>query len=228
MHIFVTNILGNPQVGLYGFANDHFCLVGKDLPEAQAKKIEEALHVPVYQITLCGTSLIGVFCAGNNNRIVLPDLLFDDEREELDRHRIPYTIIKTKLTAMGNNILCNDHGAIVNPEYSADVKKLIRKALNVRVVPGTIADHPTVGSCGVENNNAAFLHKEITEEELQLVEDVLGVPCETGTVNLSSPYTGAGVLCNSFGMVIGDHSGGPEITYVDDALQFRKKDGEEE
>lgn len=220
MHILVENIHGNPNIGLYGFANDSFCLLGKEVPEALARKVEDILHVPTHRITICGTSLIGVFCAGNNKKVLLPEIAFKDELTELDRLHIPYEVIKTKLTALGNNILCNDHAALVNPDYSADVKKRIRLALNVKLRPGTIAGVPTVGSCGAGNRSGLYLHRDIEDDELDMITGVFNVPCETGSVNLGSPYVRSGIICNSNGFVVGDKSGGPEITLIDEALGF--------
>lgn len=220
MHILLANIHGNPNIGLYGFANDSFCLLGMEVPEELAEKIGETLRVPVHRITLCGTSLIGVFCAGNNHKVLLPEIVFKDELEVLDRLGIPYEVLKTRMTALGNNILCNDHAVLVNPDYSADVKKRIRQALNVTLRPGTIAGAEIVGSCGVWNRNGLYLHRDIEDSELDMIASVFNAPYETGSVNLGSPYVHSGILCNSRGFVVGDKSGGPEITLIDEALGF--------
>ncbi|MBI2147145.1 translation initiation factor IF-6 [Candidatus Woesearchaeota archaeon] len=220
MHIVITSVHGNPNVGLFGFANDSFCLLGREVPNHTAKEIEQALRVPVHRVTICGTSLVGAFCAGNNQVVLVPGVIHDEEKAELDRLGIPYQVISTKLTALGNNILCNDVGCLVNPEFSADVKKRIRQALNVKLKPGLIAGLPTVGSCGVANAASCFLHRDATDEEIAYIEDLLEAKAETGTVNLASPYIRSGIICNSRGFVVGDRSGGPEITFIDQALGF--------
>ena len=66
MHILKTNFNGNPNVGLFGFATDEYCLLGKEIKKYVAKEIEKVLKVPVHQITLAGTSLIGAFAVGNS------------------------------------------------------------------------------------------------------------------------------------------------------------------
>ncbi|PIN87069.1 translation initiation factor IF-6 [Candidatus Woesearchaeota archaeon CG10_big_fil_rev_8_21_14_0_10_44_13] len=223
MHVYQTSIHGNPNVGLYGFANDHFCLLGHDVPETQARKIERALNVPVHQLTLCGTSMIGAFCNGNNKCIVIPHIVFDEETSVLDRLKIKYRLIKTRHTALGNNLLCNDNGCLANPEMGADSKKLIRQALGVPLKPGMIADVNTVGSVAIHNKYGCIVHRDAKQFEIKFIKDLLKINIETGTVNMGNPYLGAGVICNSNGFVVGDQSGGPEVVNIDENLGFLEK-----
>lgn len=227
MHIITTNFNGNPNVGLYGYATDKFCLLGKDVPQKEAKKIGEVLKVPVHQINICGTSMLGVFIAGNSETLLLPAICFDEELKELDKLKIKYTLIETKLTALGNNILCNDHGCLVNPEFSADVKKRIRQALNVKVVPFSVAGVETVGACGVIANGKCLLHRDSDEMEILKIEEELEVRVETGTVNMANPYVKSGILCNNNGLIVGDASGGPEVAHIDESLGFLEKEQED-
>lgn len=220
VHILQTNFHGNPNVGLYAFCNDRFCLLGKEVPENVAEKVEEVLGVPVHRITIAGTSLVGVFVAGNNKKMLLPEIVFERELAKIDELGIDYKIIKTKLTALGNNILCNDTGALVNPEFSADTKKIIRQALGVGLKPGTIADVETVGSVAAIRAGRCVLHRDASAEDFKYIESLLNVKCYTATVNLGNPYVKAGMFCNRNGFVIGAMSGGPEVSNIDESLGF--------
>ncbi len=220
MHILTTNINGNPNLGLVGDCNNDYCLVGKEVPESRAEKIGQALKVPVHRINICGTSLLGVFLAGNSKMLLVPHIAFDDEIEELNKLGIKHTIIKTDLTALGNNLLCNDKGCLANPDFSANVKKQIRQALDVTLHPGVIADLNIVGSLAVLNSKGCLVHQDITKAEEKEIKGLLGLNCITGTVNMGNPFIKSGVLCNDKGFVIGDQSGGPEITNADEALGF--------
>jgi len=222
MHVLITDINGNPNVGLYGFANDHFCLLGEEVPETTAKQIGQVLGVPVHPISLCGTSLIGVFCAGNNHGIVIPDIVFADEKRRLEKLGIPFTVIKTRHTALGNNLLCNDQGCLASNELSADAKKSIRQALDVPLKPGSIATLDIVGSCAAVNAGYCLVNKHMTPEEQAYIEELLGVVCTTGTLNMGSPFIRSGIICNKNGFVTGNASGGPEITNADQALGYLK------
>ena len=223
MHVLMTDFEANPNVGLFGYANDKYCLLGRSVPEAMAKEIEKVLKVPVHRIAICGTSLIGVFCNGNSNMLLVPEIAFKEELKALDDLKIPYTVINSKLTAFGNNLLCNDTGCLASPAYSAEVKKRIREALNVPLKPGMIADLETVGACAVLNTKGCVIHRDATTTEIEFVEKLLGVECMTGSVNMGSPYMRSGVLANSNGFVVGQGSGGPEVNNIDQGLGFLSK-----
>lgn len=218
MNVLPLNFYGNPNIGLYGYCTDEYCLLGKEIPPHYAEKIEKALKVPVYRVQMCGTSLIGVFCAGNSTTLLLPSIVFPQELKQLDAHAVKYTIIHSKLTALGNNILCNNMGCLVNPEYSADVKKIIRKALCTKLHPGTIAEIPTVGSCAVLTKKGGYVHHGVTAEEHTELETLLGVSFQKGTVNFGTGYVRSGILANSHGMIIGESSTGIEMNDAADAL----------
>lgn len=229
MHVLKTNFNGNPNVGLYGYCTDKYCLLGTEVPSACAKEIEEVLNVPVHQMTICGTSLLGAFLAGNSSMLLVPEIAFDYELKKLDQLKIPYTVIQVRLTALGNNLLCNDKGCLANPDFSADQKKRIRQALGVPLKPGKIAGLGTVGSLGALNTRGGIVHRDVTAKETKFAEDLLGVKLIPSTVNMGSPYIRSGLLLNDNGFVIGDHSGGPEIINVDDEMGYlqQKERGDE-
>lgn len=220
MHALITNINGNPNVGLYGFANDHFCILGTEVSHKKAKEIGEVLNVPVHQMNIAGTSLIGAFVAGNNKKILVPGICFDKELKHLDKLGIDYAVIDTDLTALGNNIIANDEGVYVNPEFPVEVKNMIKDALGVPLKQGTIAGFKIVGALAELNKNACIVHRDIENEESKVMERLLGIKIEPGTLNMGTPYINSGLLCNSHGYVIGDHSGGGELVFIDEALGF--------
>lgn len=220
MHVLKTSFNGNPNVGLYGYCNNDYCLLGREVPARTAKQIARVLDVPVHQLTVCGTSLIGVFVAGNSKTLLVPEIVFDYELKQLDKLNIEYAVIKSRATALGNNLLCNDIGCLANPEFSADQKKRIRQALGVSLKPGTIAGLGTVGSLGAMNSTGCIVHRDITSAETTYLEKVLGIGCIPSTVNMGSPYIKSGLLCNDYGFVVGDMSGGPEIANIEQELGF--------
>ncbi len=220
MNIAKANVHGNPNIGLYGFANNKYCLLGREVPAKVVKSIKETLNVPVHQLNICGTSMIGVFLAGNDNCLLIPELVFENELKQLDKLGIKYKLIKTKLTALGNNILCNNKGCLVNPEFSADTKKEIRKALNVPLKPGRIADLDAVGSLGAANDEGAIVHNEITKKETNYTEELLKVKVTPLTLNLGNPYIRSAIIGNNNGFVVGGRSSGVEINYAYEALGF--------
>jgi len=224
VHVLRTNFNGIHNLGLYGFANDNFALIGKEIPEEISKQISEVLQVPVYRITIAGTSLIGVFVAGNNNKILVPEIIFPEEEEVLKNLNIPYEVFKTKLTCLGNNMLVGESNAILSKEFSEVEEKKVAKSLNVETFRETLSGLFTVGSLIVLNqtNNCALISNELKREDQKFIEKTFNVIATPGSVNMGSPYVRAGIICNYKGFVIGSNSGGPEITNADEALGFLK------
>ena len=220
MHILRTNFNGNPNIGLFGIATDEYCIIGSRLNQHLIEEIEKVLEVPVIHTTICGTEMAGVFCAANSNCLLLPDLMFENELAILKKHKINYEIIKTRHTALGNNILCTDSGCIVSKELEKDTISNIEKALKVKAVKSKISKLDIIGSTAVINDKGCLVHEDIKKEEKDLIEEILHTRCKTGTINLGSPYIKAGMIANSKGFVISNNSGGPEIANADEALGF--------
>ena len=81
MRVIKLDFEGNPNIGLFGFCNDSFCLLPKGLSKKTQNKIEKTLDVPCYNISIAGTSLIGAFIAGNNSKIIVPHIIFENEKK---------------------------------------------------------------------------------------------------------------------------------------------------
>lgn len=224
MKLYKTNIQGNPNIGLYGFCNDSYCLLAPEFSQEQVKKIELVLSVPVYQLKIAHTPLLGALVTGNNRVLLVPSIANENEYILLKKLKINYKVIQSKFTALGNNILCNDNGALVTEGYSADTKKIIRQALHVTLHPGKIADTDVPGSCVVHNNYGAAIHAFATKEQIIEVESLLGIRCTRATANFGSPYIRSSVIANSHGMVIGDVSTGIEFENIYEALGFLEKE----
>lgn len=223
MHALKTDFNGNPNVGLYGFATDSYCLLSTDVNSKVVSRVERALKVPVHQLNICGTSLVGVFVVGNSNCLLVPSIVFDSELRRLDGFGIKYKVLRTDHTALANNILCNDRGCLVSPAFSKDEVAHIRAALKVPVSNGTIAGLDIVGSCGVLSSRGCLLHRDASVDDKRLVESLFGLSCDTGTVNMANPFVRSGLVANSNGFVIGRLSGSPEVMNVEEVLGFLDK-----
>lgn len=220
MHLLKTDFNGNFNVGLYIYATDEYCLIGHDVPQELVKDIQETLKVPIHKITIAGTGLLGVFLAGNKNCLLIPKIAFSEEIEEIKKLKINYKIIDTKLTALGNNILCNDNGCIINPDFGKTEETEIKEALKVPVKRGKIAGLVIVGALAAMNKKGCLLHRDAEDFEIQFIEDTLNIKVTTGTINFGSPYIKSGIVVNSNGFIVGSISGGPEIQNADISLGF--------
>jgi translation initiation factor 6 len=223
MHMFKMNFNGNPNIGLLGMATDEYCLIGSRLPEKAMHRIHEVLKVPVICTELCGTELVGVFCAANSRCLLLPDIVFKSELKILDKHKINYALINTKHTALGNNIICNDFGCIASKKFGKTGIAEIEKALGVKVVQSTINKLGIVGSAAVLNKRGCLVHEDIRKDEKDIIEDTLDIICGTGTINMGSPFVKAGIIANNNGFIVSRSSGNPEIMNADEVLGFVEK-----
>ncbi len=223
MRILKISFDGNPNVGLYGYATDSYVLIGKEVPEKHIKSLKTVFKIPLHSVNVAGTGLLGVFISGNKNGIILPSICFENELEEFDKLKLKYSILKTRLTCLGNNILANDKGALVNPNFSDSEIDSIKKALKVPVSRMMIADIETPGSAVILNGNTGIIHRDVEPNVKTNIEEFMGVKLEECTVNMGNPYVSSGILCNKYGMIIGGLSGGPEIVYASQALGFNKK-----
>jgi translation initiation factor 6 len=217
---FMTNFNGNPNIGLFGYARDEYCLLGRDIQGKIAKKIEKTLNVKVHKVSIAGTSLIGVFCAGNSKCLLIPSIVFDDEMKKLERLKINYEVIETRFTALGNNVLANDKGCLVNPELEDGAIKQIEKALGVKAKRTTIAGLNTLGSLAILNKNGCLTHYGINKKEAEKIRKLLKAKTFPSSINRGNPYVKSGLILNNFDYIVGDQSTGVEVSEMENALGF--------
>jgi len=214
------SFFGDPNVGLFAKASDKLCLVGKAVLKSDRDIIEDVLKVPVIDITISNTNLIGIFAAMNSKGIILPKIVTEGELKEIAKLDLNFGVIEdTIYTALGNLILCNDKGAIVSPLLEKFID-IIEDVLEVKCEISTVANLNIVGSCGKANNKGCLLHRDATEDELKVIEKTLGVEVDIGTVNFGSPFVASGIITNSNGIIIGGETTGPEVARVVEALGF--------
>ncbi len=226
MHVSKIHIQGNGLVGLYIVPMNDFVIVGPETPEELDATLEEVFKAKVVRTTIVGTSLVGVFLATNGEVLIVPHIIFDHEREVLDKVGVPYKIIQSNFTCHGNNIVANKHAAIISPEYEENAAKEIKEALGTEIYPGTVDLVPSIGSLIVTNDTHALVSHDISDEEFDFIKEKLRVSLDVGTVNMGSTNIHSGIALNNNGFVIGDQSGGPEIVNADEVLGFLDRENE--
>lgn len=218
------NFYGNSYIGIYSKANDEFTLIPEDSLEKYEKRAEERLKTKMVRWSFAGSALLGIYCAMNSNGIILPDIGYKDEIDKLKHETgINIGIIKTKRTAVGNMISCNDNGAIVSPLLEKSSIKKIEDCLGVEAIGMKIAGYSTVGSCCLATNNGFVVHNDASDDEISEIEDVLKVEGINSTVNFGFPFPSYGIVANSNGYVVGDLTTGIEIMRVDNGLGFSNR-----
>jgi translation initiation factor 6 len=212
------NFDGDPNLGMYGFANDRYCIVGKE-----AKKIHERLHevlkVPVHTASTLNTELVGIFCSGNSSGVVIPDIIEHYEKEHMKKLFDKVLVLKSRYTAFGNLILMNDNGIILSP-FLKDAKTRLEEFFNIPCEVTTIAGINIVGKLGFATNKGCVVHPKIRGHELDVLKKTLGVDVAIGTVNFGSSYPGSGLIANSNGFVASEVTSGHELGNINEAMGF--------
>ncbi|MBI3190668.1 translation initiation factor IF-6 [archaeon] len=214
MNFLKTNFNGDTNIGLYGFATDKYCLVG-----VNNKKIKPVVGVPVFVCRILNLDFAGIFVAGNSEGIIINDTVEEYEGYKLKAHFSKILVLKTKYTAIGNLVMMNDNGAIVSPLLKKH-RKAISEFFNIPCESTTIAKQNIIGNLGVATNRGCLVHPKIRKNEKEIIERVLGVKSDIGTVSFGSPYPRAGIIANSHGFVVSEMSSGPEMGRVTEALGF--------
>lgn len=219
MAIHLMDLMGSPNIGVYGLATDAYAIVPVGIPHRKVERISECLGVDTFVSDVGETKLIGVLIAANSRGMLAPYFIEDEELAVLRQTGAEVVCVEEKFTAWGNLVLANDKGAVCSPELPKRARKVVEDALGVEVVPCTIGGLPYVGSLAVATNKGVLAYPEITEEEKKLVEDVLKVRVEVGTVNGGVPFVSSGLLANSKGAVVGSLTTGPELVMISNALE---------
>jgi translation initiation factor 6 len=212
-----TSVNGEDFVGLLGFASDKYAIIANSFRDAKV------LDVPTIKTSIYGTNLIGLFCAGNSNGILVPYFIEKEKiariKKELSEYGVDVNIsrIDDVYTCLGNLVTCNDKAAIISPEFKNT--RAFADTLGVEIIQKDIAGHKEVGACCFATNKGFLAHPE-AEPELPELSQILKVPGREGTINFGFPFVKAGLIANSNGYITGLRTSGIELGRIDDALGF--------
>jgi len=221
--LFLFDVFGNASIGVYSLVNDRIAIVPPQVPESKRKKVEEWLKVKVVATTVGKSVIIGALACSNSNGVILSTFAQEEEIEAIkSASDLNVTVMDTKKTAYGNLILANDRGAVADPRLEKRVVNKIADTLGVEVVSSEIAGLPYVGSLATATNKGVLAHPMLKEGERKVLEDVLKVPVDVGTINCGIPYVATGLLGNSYGAAAGFLTTGPETFIIGQALDVVK------
>ena len=206
------NYGGGENLGFNAVVTNNYILVP---PEFKRKKFFDVDNV--IETRIAKTNLVGLFSAGNSNGLIVPKEISGLEEDKLEDSGINFTILDSRYNALGNLILCNDKGAVISPKLE-EFKEKISEALEVDVIVNEISGlNP--GVSGLANSKGAVIHRDASEEDAQNVMDTLNLEdIDIGTVNMGSPFTGSGAVCNDNDLLTGENTTGPEIGRFDRTL----------
>jgi len=203
---------------VYAAVNEEVLVVGPEVPRRTARAMAEALEVRLIETTIAGSGVVGSLLAMNSKGIVMNGLA---EPAEVARLRPARTgSLDHRLNAAGNNILCNDFGAVVHPGFDGEAVARISETLGVPAVRGTVAGVRTVGSAAVATNKGVLCHPHLRPEEAEVLKGTLKVPVATTTANYGTAQVGACILANSRGAVIGSRTTPIEMGRIEEGLGY--------
>ncbi|MDA3856077.1 MAG: hypothetical protein PF569_07485 [Candidatus Woesearchaeota archaeon] len=211
---------GNPNIGIYMFVNDKFCLIGHEISDEKKKEIEKTFNVPVYTVSVLGTELIGLFISGNTEILIVPSM-YEYEQKELEEicktHEVKLIVIKDLQNTYGSNICVGNGKILINFEYSEEFESEIKKQTKYKIIRIENPIFKSIGATCRFMNNKYFFSQEYEEDQVKpILKEIGGV----GTINQGSYYIASGVVGNSFGLIIGTMSSTVEIQNIVESLDY--------
>jgi len=209
------SIESQPYIGIFSVSSEEITVVSyKDEPV-----FAEAMETEVINTTIGGTRLVGALSVVNSNGMLVADITDEREIDPLTEH-VEVTLLPEKHNALGNNILVNDKGALINPNLSKETEDIVAERLDVDVKRGTIAGLKMVGSLAVVTNKGLLCHPHVKDEEQKLMKELFGVPVTKTTANHGSGWIGTCMIANTKGAVVGDVTTPIEMGRIEDGLGY--------
>ena len=219
-HVALLEFENNPNIGLYTFVNDKFAIIGCELSKEKKEQITQILGVPIYTTTALGTELIGVFVAGNNEFLLVPEI-YDYELKKFEEiakeHNMKLLMIPQRLNTYGNNICFVDDKIIINDNYNRDFIQKIEKKTQLQVVKLQHKEVPSAGAVCRFINGKLYVSQELDENHAKEFIDKIG---GVGTVNSGGIFVSSGILGNKNGVLLGSQCSTIEIQNILEALEF--------
>jgi translation initiation factor 6 len=209
---------GSSNIGAFSRVTDSWMLHAPSDPST-TRDLVTLFGLQATSTTIGYSTLVGILAVGNQNGLLVPHIVLDEEIEVLESElELPVYSLKSKLTALGNLILTNDHAALVSPEFNKTDLRNIRDTLGVEVEAKLLADSDLVGSHGVVTNKGLLAHTSLTDEELEWLANFFAVEVEVGTINCGVPYISIGLLVTSQAAAAGHETTGPELMRITEAF----------
>ncbi len=211
------SILKSNYIGVYARAWEDIAIVPPTAEKEAVSDFREILGVQVLKTLVNNSNLLGSMTVLNSNGIIVGQNGWEGgfDADMKDRNVL---YLRDKINAIGNDIITNDHAALIHTGFTATSRKKIEDALGVEVLKGTIGGIKTVGSVGVVTQKGMLVTPEASEEELEFLSKLFKVPVKAGTANFGNMYIGSSIIANSKGVLVGRDTTPIELGRIDDIL----------
>lgn len=217
MNIKTVSLRGSPYVGLFCVATDEFALVPAFMEAKDVKKVEDALNVKAIVTTIADTHLLGVLAKGLGKKLVVASTISKSEVAELEKHGI-HVHVMDEITAVGNLMCIQKNGGIISPLIPEEERKKLEKFLGITLHVQHVAKSELAGSCVLATEKGFLAHPKTEPEEMEQLESIFHVPGMTTTANYGDPFPGNSIIANTYGIVVGERTSGPELARIDEGL----------
>jgi translation initiation factor 6 len=156
---------GSPFLGVHLKVGEKAAVVPPSTPANLLHDIERLFGVVLVKTRIFDTDVVGSFVTFNTQGLVVGSFIGERESAALESVA-PVHVIRGRFNALGNNVLANDHGAIVHPDFSDDSVAAIGRALRVPSRRGTVAGLGTVGMAGIATNSGAVPTRRLRRTRL--------------------------------------------------------------
>ncbi|MEM4296618.1 MAG: translation initiation factor IF-6 [Candidatus Anstonellales archaeon] len=216
-----TSYFGNPHIGIFCFCNDKVAILPYN--NKFSAIIKEALDVEIIETTISQSPFIGIYTAGNNDILIMPDIISSSEltkiKNGLDGIADIY-LIKTNMNALGNNIVVGKKAILINPNLMP-YKDSIEDIFGIETIAIDIAGYKTIGSLLVTNDKGFVVSYKAGLEDLARLEKILGIRGKRTSINLGLAFPKLGIIANKKGIVFGELTTGIEIANVIEGLDVQ-------
>ncbi len=214
-------VYGTNAIGVYVFANNEYALIPQDAPQRLIQGVRDALSVEVIQVSIAKSPLVGIFVAGNDNGIILPSIVTDDELQRIrlgTRKDLNVEVVPSKYTAISNLVLTNNKVSLISNIMETELLHNISNTLGTEAVSGDLCGSYIVGSIAIINDNGVLMTPDASDEDVKKVKDLFKIRVNVGTINRGIGFVRSGAVANNRGAIVGSSTTGFEIMRLIETL----------
>jgi translation initiation factor 6 (eIF-6) len=215
--VALLEIDNNSNIGLFSVINDKFAIFGNTVKKEILDKISKIIKVPIFQTTILNSDLIGVFLSLNNEFLLYPKGILEQEKLELlkisKKFEMKLIEVDDLVNTLGNSICIGKKEIILSNEFHKKTIKLLEKKSEKKLIIFQDKNYHLTGSLLRFFNKSYFVGQETSEEDIKLFEKK--IKC-LGTVNKGSSFISSGILINKYGLLLGSNCSTIEIQNITD------------